>query len=1091
MKNQTAKPLTIYKASAGSGKTFTLATEYIKLVIKNPQCYRSILAVTFTNKATEEMKMRILSQLYGIWKRLADSRKYMYKVTNELGISEETASLKAGIALSNLIHNYNYFRVETIDSFFQSVLRNLARELDLTANLRIELNDRQIEQQAVDALIENLEPTSKILGWIMSYVRANISDDKGWNVISQIKSFGENIFNDYYKTNSELLNSVLSKQNFFESYTKQLRKIMSDSKAKISQYADKFFETLDYNGLSVDDFPYGKSGVCGYFIKLKNGIYAEEYLLGSRVLDAMNDPMKWLKKSDQKSGSMIMGVVESTLFHLLKDVEAMRPKQVRLYRSADITLRNLNQLRLLSYIEKKVREMNEGANRFLLSDTQTLLHSLIEESDSPFIFEKIGTQLEHVMIDEFQDTSTVQWNNFKVLLNECMSHEYTENLIVGDVKQSIYRWRSGDWRLLNNIKNEFNSSKARLNIESLDTNYRSDRKIIEFNNAFFKAAADAEYEDQRKKNPEEAEQLKYAYKDVKQQIPADKTDSGYVHIELLPNEDYQQVMMERLTDTVCKLIDSNVPANKIAILVRYNKTIQQIADHFMQVMPTLKLVSDEAFRLDASMAVNILVNALHFLMHPDDAVATANLVKAYQKRIEGNTKRDNELFIREKDITKLLPKEFVDGREDLLTMPLFDLTERLYRIFKLNRLSDESAYVCAFFDKLKIYLADNVTDIDSFVGQWNDNLHNKTIQSDEIDGIRLITIHKSKGLEFDNVIMPFCDWQLEKSGANIWCTPTEYPFRELPIVPINFNAKDMKETIYEKDYLHEHLQNSVDNLNLLYVAFTRASKNLFVYGKRESKNKANNSKKYASNRSSVIENNIEAIAAELGGSTYNRTDDENDSDILMFEYGTLSISDNNSNKEATHNVFNLPIATENLKIETFKNKVGFRQSNKSHDFIEDYEDEKSNKSYINVGNILHKLFSTIRTTADIESALAQLENDGILYDDILSRDKLQTMLRKRLEDPHVALWFDPKWQLFNECSILHIDPTTNEVTEHRPDRVMMDGNEVIVVDFKFGRPRKEYHNQVSHYIQLLASMGYQNIKGYLWFVYSNKIEKVK
>ena len=185
------KPLVVYKASAGSGKTFRLAVEYIKLLVDNPTAYRNILAVTFTNKATEEMKMRILSQLYGIWKRLPDSKDYMDKVTKELGVTEEHASQQAHMALSNLIHNYNYFRVETIDSFFQSVLRNLARELELTANLHIGLNDKQVEQQAVDELIEGLDHNSKELSWILSFIKENIDEDKTWNVIGEIKTFGD------------------------------------------------------------------------------------------------------------------------------------------------------------------------------------------------------------------------------------------------------------------------------------------------------------------------------------------------------------------------------------------------------------------------------------------------------------------------------------------------------------------------------------------------------------------------------------------------------------------------------------------------------------------------------------------------------------------------------------------------------------------------------------------------------------------------------------------------------------------------------------------------------------------------------------
>ena len=270
-----SKPLTVYKASAGSGKTFTLATEYIKLVVENPQSYRNILAVTFTNKATEEMKMRILSQLYGIWKQLPDSANYMRVICEKTGQSEAFVSERAGIALRNLLHNYNYFRVETIDTFFQAVLRNLARELDLTANLRIELNDTQVEELAVDHLIEDLHTTDVILQWLLKYIMENISDDKSWNVIGQIKNFGKTIFRDHYKNVSNILREKMEEPGFFDRYTTQLRELRQTAMDRMKQLADEFFKIIRSEGLAIDDFSYGKAGICGFFLKLQEGNFDE------------------------------------------------------------------------------------------------------------------------------------------------------------------------------------------------------------------------------------------------------------------------------------------------------------------------------------------------------------------------------------------------------------------------------------------------------------------------------------------------------------------------------------------------------------------------------------------------------------------------------------------------------------------------------------------------------------------------------------------------------------------------------------------------------------------------------------------------
>ena len=1067
------KPLTIYKASAGSGKTFTLATEYIKLLVLNPMSYRSILAVTFTNKATEEMKMRILSQLYGISKNLPDSNDYLQKITNDTGYPASVVSERAGDALRRLLHNYSYFRVETIDTFFQSVLRNLARELDLTANLRIGLNDTQVEELAVDQLIDSLTHSDVMLQWLLKYIMENISDDRSWNIIGQVKKFGNTIFRDYYKEHSEELNARLSQKDFLESYTKQLRQIRTDAEKRMKDFAAQYLDTLRDAGLSYDDLSYGKGGVSGFFLKIQNG-QMDESIEGPRVKICADDPAKWYSKKSPYAES-IHSLAESALIPLLRRAMEERPRQYKLYMSADLTLRHLNQLRLLGSIEQKVRQLNESANRFLLSDTQQLLHSLIKDSDSPFIFEKIGTQLEHVMIDEFQDTSSVQWQNFKVLLQECMSHVDTENLIVGDVKQSIYRWRSGDWRLLNAIDKEFPHADKTIDILPLETNYRSERHIIEFNNAFFTEAAQQEYNAHLEKYPLGAEALRHAYADVCQKIPQQRPSQGFVSILLLPKKDYQEAMLQQITATIDRLLQQGISPGRIAILVRNNKYIPLIADHFSVHRPDLHIVSDEAFRLDASVSVSLLIQALHLLTHPDDKLSKATIVKLYQYAVLDNTLPDNELLIKDQLLDDLLPEAYIQHTTDLLRLPLYELTERLYTIFQLDRLNEQSAYVCAFYDQLNLFCQDNSTDIDAFISEWEETLCSKTIQGSTTEGIRILSIHKSKGLEFDHVIIPYCDWRLEHNDI-LWCQPTESPYDALPIVPIDYSQKQMMGTIYESHYLDEHLQNTVDNLNLLYVAFTRACQSLYVIGQRHA----------ANSRSELIESVLPQLRLD-GGILEGQEDEEVP---LSYTFGQLNVSTGGqqSSPKQSENVFLQPVTPKPITLETFAVKTSFRQSNKSRDFVEG-EDEGTTLSYIKIGSVLHNIFSTIRTRADIQQALQQLQQDGVLYDDEVTSEKITGLLRKRLEDRRVSDWFSDRWQLFNECSILTFEQ--GAIKERRPDRVMTDGRETHVVDFKFGHPRDEYHDQVREYMHLLRSMGMPNVKGWLWYVYSNKIEEVQ
>lgn len=1080
--------LTIYKASAGSGKTFTLSVEYIKLLIKDPQSYRSTLAVTFTNKATEEMKLRILSQLYGIWKLLPDSKSYIDKIKEDLDVTEEYMSERAGIALHNIVHNYSYFRIETIDSFFQSVLRNLARELDLTANLRIELNDYQIERNAVDELINSLDENSELLTWIMEYIRENMDDDKDWNVIGNIKRFGENIFREYYKTNSKKLNERLLEEGFFKQYTTKLRQMRNEAEVEMQNEAAQFFDALNHNGIEINDLNNGKNGPAGYFIKIKKGIYNNTIVTKrlQKVLDEGSES-SWVKqKSSKETQDIVRELANSTLTPLVHHAEDVRQKNWYIYGSAVLTLRHLNQLRLLNSIENKVRMMNVEQNRFLLSDTHTLLHSLIRDTDSPFIFEKIGNYLENIMIDEFQDTSTVQWQNFKVLLEECMSHgEQQGNLIVGDVKQSIYRWRSGDWRMLNNIEREFPYLNSMLNVCSLDTNYRSSRRVITFNNAFFKRASELEYADQKSSTPDTSspEQLKKAYSDVAQKVPSFRDNHGYVSINLLPNEDYRQQALQKTAEAVSLLLDSGANYSDIAILVRSNDIIQLIAEFFANELPDVKIVSDEAFRLDSSVSVNIIVNAMLWLTHPDNILAKAYIAKAYQTYVLKKSEQEtNKLLATAEGIDSALPCALIDKRNDLLTMPIFELAEQIYTLFNIGNIKGEDAYLYAFYDALTDFIANNTADIDSFVEEWNDSIAEKTIQASAIDGIRIITIHQSKGLEFEHVVIPFCDWTLEK-GNTIWCTPQVEPYNELPLIPVDFSASQMKGTIYEFDYNEEHLQNCVDNLNLLYVAFTRAASSLFVIAQRGT----------PSSRSYIVEQAITDI--KLEGSSLDGDPSDKKAELL-FSYGELEIVETKVKKKSD-NIFTPEVENMNVDMATFSNKVEFKQSNKSRDFVADDDentddDDRKQLSYIKTGKILHYLFSTINTTDDIDTSLAQLEMDGLIEESDTNIKRLRDMLHKRFSNRQVADWFSSRWTLFNECTILDYDAATDTVREHRPDRVMKDEKtgEVVIVDFKFGSPRPEYVEQVNRYKALTQNMGYPNVKGYLWFVYSNRIEEV-
>lgn len=1099
-------PLTVYKASAGSGKTFTLAVEYISLLAANPESYRNILAVTFTNKATEEMKQRILSQLYGLAQNpvLKESEDYLNKIQKKTGLEESVIQDHARRALHYLINDYTYFHVETIDSFFQRVLRNLARELELTPNLRLELNDKDVESMAIDQMIESLKHDHAIFQSIMDYIYENMDNDKSWNVITKMKEFGTKIFSDFYKDKIGVLNKLIykgldknmteaEKEKKWNKYFEDYASLLKDKYNKAVQYAKNrgkgFFELLSNYGMEEKDIKGGeKKGINLYFKKLKQGQYSDEVLgTGNTIQECQESTDKWLTKTNIKNVNYY-NAIENHLRPYLIDTENNRKQMVVEALSAELTLRHLHDLKLLMYVEREVRQLNDDANRFLLSDTQHLLKSFIQDSDTPFIYEKIGGQLSHIMIDEFQDTSRIQWGNFKVLLEDCMDRndlEPTHSLIVGDVKQSIYRWRNGDWRLLNNIQKELGSRQGMIKEESLDTNFRSCGRVIKFNNCFFSEVVKKEVEQLETVVGKESEQLEKAYFDVEQHLNPQKqelSDKGYVRIALMKDKKDKEFILQDMGSRIRLLVQQGAKQSDIAILIRENKNIPVIAEWFMNNMPEIQIVSDQAFRLKSSMAVNTIILALRYLYEDTDMLSLAMLTNTWNQHICKKSITSSELFCRRTHFSSYLPDGFLEKKDDLLSLPLITLIEHICEIFHLFDLEGESPYLCAFFDFVSKFMTESNNGIGSLLELWDESLNQKTIQSETANGVRLVSIHKSKGLEFEHVFIPFCDWSTNYPNETIWCEPTKAPFDHLPIAPIDYSSR-MIGSIYKPNYQEEYMQTAVDHMNMLYVAFTRAKSSLVVYARGAQKGR----------RSAVIASVLEGLKnhKDMGDAKYSDLQKDSEAnEMMVFEYGDIYIKEEKLHSEKSQNVFLQQVETIPVQMRSYKQKVNFLQSNDSKRYvIHDEETEERVKQYILRGNIVHNVLSKIKTTKDIPNVLKELENDGVIYSEDVNRDELTRMILRNLEHPIARDWFSEKWQLFTECNILQMEDGV--VKQHRPDRVMTDGHQTIVVDYKTGRmnesTRDKYTNQVKRYVQLLENMGMPDVKGYLWYLGDNII----
>lgn len=1099
--------LTVYKASAGSGKTWRLTVEYLKLLLKNPESYKSILAVTFTNKATGEMKERVLGGLYDLMNiDISDEPEGMLKtLCEDLDLSPSEAKKRARVAMSSLLHDYGRFRIETIDSFFQSILRNLARELGLGAWLNIEIDSRKVLNEAIESMIDKSSEDPILLNWMTDFMEEMVENGKSWRIENKLKDFGNNIFQEYFKEKEKILDIELKDKDFLRKFKKQLKGIEENAKKIMEKSADDFFRVLEESGFSINDLSNKESGASSFFLNLKKGDFSSSISDKVRVRECMDNPEKWVKTNHSQKNELLLMASEK-LTPLLIKAEEIRKNHYPDYISSSLASSHLNKVGLLADISAEVRELNRENNRFILSDTNALLKSMLEDSDASFVYEKTGTEINHILFDEFQDTSRMQWETFKPLLAEGLSNG-NDSLIVGDEKQSIYRWRNGDWRILGSIANEM--APSIVHEKYLEYNWRSDRNIIDFNNAIF-SGLEKEFNNLHKNLfGTESQELSKAYSDVKQ-LSGKKLQEGLVEISFLNDNQkgHDEYVLDKLVSKVEDLQRSGIKPEQIAILIRRNKDIPRIGIYFSKYKTSDRkdpdlcydIVSDDAFLLDSSRSVRIIIDAFRLLSDPSNPISQSLLKLDYQKDVKNYSGNMNHIFRQTNSIKQnplsektgykkafidtnpealLLPEEFVINFEKLQRMPLYEMAEEIYKIFNLDLIPAQDSYLYCFMDKLSEYLLHAPSDLASFLKHWDEIMYKTSIPAgSSINGIRILSIHKSKGLEFHTVIIPFCDWKIlsEVSSFQIWCNPEVEPYNQLALLPIDYK-EELKYSVFYKEYEEETLQLWVDSINLLYVAFTRAKHNLIVFCKNSDNKKVD--------KKPVSIDNMLQIVLESGDNLSSNISENSTNPEPLFTLGKLNISENKSKIEERG--FNQKGRDISLPFRSFAHKTRFRQSNRSLEFSKGYDPEGFTSSYIDRGKLLHKLFSEIRQKTDLTSAIKKLIYEGIIESE--EAESYLTIAEKAISNSNVSDWYSGKYKLFNECSIICSGPDGKHRIK-RPDRVMLSSDGVKVVDFKFGKPSHKYHKQVLEYMKLLTDMGYNVVEGYLWYVDDDMVEKV-
>jgi ATP-dependent exoDNAse (exonuclease V) beta subunit len=1073
--------LTIYKASAGSGKTFALAVEYILqlLPMHAEHEFEHTLAVTFTNKATAEMKSRILETLYGLKMGLEETQPYMDAIVKRLKkigtpIPEKQIREQAGKALTAILHDYSHFRVETIDSFFQSILRNMARELGLAANLQVELSHDEVIESAVDSLIETMDSQPEVKRWVMDYVREQLDSGDKWDIIGPLKAFAGNIFREEYQRRSKKELERISDADIVNAFKRKMLAIRKDAEEEVQQAVDDVIRQIEDSPYGFDGISYGKN-LRSFLLKAR----AMESEGPTKTIQEQAEGSKELLNSKYRSlnpeGCLLKGVRGS-----LSELLALYAERRKEYLSATLALRHLGPLRLLVYIDERAREIEGDAGRFTLSSTPALLSKMIEGSDAPFIFEKTGTFINNVMIDEFQDTSRMQWENFKKLLFEKLASG-GKGLLVGDIKQSIYRWRNGDWKILYGIEQEKELQRFHIHPEPLDINHRSHQVIVDFNNAFFPIAA----EKLDAVKPDADIKLKKIYDDVKQKKKKED-GQGFVHIELYKDQVEREQEICDMAAQIRQLQAGGLDPSEIAILIRTNVMAQQLVEGFSQFAPDIRLVSDEAFLLEASVSVQMIVAAMRLLIdkHHTDGISEKYLMLHYRRDVLGET--DTSLqSIALQEAEQVLPEEFTAHREELLQLPLYLLAERLWRIFSLGNITGEDVYVLTFMDELQNHLRSaGAPDIQTFLTAWDEKLRSRAVPGSAIAGVRILTIHKSKGLEFHTVLLPFSHWQIEsdRMGDVLWCETDVAPYNELGALPISTYSRDVRTSVFAPDYEQEHLERRVDALDTLYVAFTRATANLYVWGKTKPADKIKNI----------------TTAADLIYLSLRSEENDMDEDCFSYEVGYpfTEVKEEDEKKNRLSTQYLEKDAVE-VRVVTRNPMLYFLQSNQSQDYLEHLKEEEEGQdvqplklSQREIGKRMHEVLSRIDDVSQFDEVLNKAREEGII-DEGEDWEAITARIKAGFRDPLVASWFNAENIVYNECNIAGINKE-GQPDVLRPDRVVINGKNITVIDYKFGHPSRHYYDQVKDYMGLMKQMYPDHeVKGYLWYIMGKGPVKVK
>ncbi|MDP5172633.1 MAG: UvrD-helicase domain-containing protein [Bacteroidia bacterium] len=1073
MISESPEKLIIYRSSAGSGKTFTLVKEYLRLVLPDPFLYRNVLAVTFTNKATEEMKTRILEKLNDLAK--ADEHS-LQSIGEYTAIKDELALHKpdpdswvpdrARAILRSILGDYSHFSVSTIESFFQKILRAFARELDIPLGYEVEMKQSFVLDRLVEKLALDIGENPDLKELLSNYLLQQLEEEKGWDVFRELKSLGTEVFKEVFV---DRVKGPMDEEDNILGLAKSLATKAWGRRRKTEGYLKKLatdaFAIMERFSLEPVHFKWKNTSVPGYFTKVLKG----DFEPGARTLKGYENYDEWLPKKNEAEYDRVHAALDAGLWQLLRDILDYYEKHNREYFTDVLITQTASTFGLLGYLEVLLRDYRKENRMLLISDTSRLLTQVIRESDPPFVYEKAGHYYRHFLLDEFQDTSDLQWENFRPLIEESLGYGHF-NLLVGDVKQAIYRWRNGNPQLMLAIEK---SDPRLVEGRNLASNWRTAPHIVNLNNELFISANKLIFNKLAEGDIEERNTLIHqflgeAYIDVAQTPQKDKVP-GYVKIRFgesdgVKKEPFLTNALEQTHAWVVECREAGFAYRDMAILTRNNQEGIELArylmSHAVEVAGKSEWVSvssSDSLLLESHPQVRWLLASLRLCQYPED-----QLLRANWQDLERSLSRPELAFtdfVQQQKSLSRLDAHFEGFRQ----LPIYEVMERLAGLLPPSH-DANNAYVLGLLDAVWEYGVSVDTSITGFLAWWKEERHARAVKgADTDDAIRIMTIHQSKGLEFPVLIIPFIDWDLglsanKKPIAWVETAGTAYE-TDFPILPVAIDTK-MEKSLFSETFQREQILTHLDNLNLLYVALTRPQYRLYLYAPDSGVEKGKDSTpKYKGLK--TVGHILEYLCKEPGEKLpmLNGGEDE-------FWCGEATAAPERVKKEKE------PPIMENLG-------AYIAPDTRAEPLVKLrttawLERSPEGKESIEMGLLVHEALSRISTREELPQVVEALLLNGMLK----ANDKHDFLLRlhRILDHEGAKAWFEPGWEVKSEIGIL--EPSGKE---KRPDRVLMKPGKTVVIDFKTGRQRPDHARQVKEYMDLLLQLGQEGIEGWIYY----------